>query len=69
MSRSYKKPYVQIVGIKARSLRNAKRSANRRFRRCSKQSDEILSHRKFTDLEWNEDLIFKRSDRVEDTRK
>ena len=69
MSRSYKKPYVQIVGIKARALKNAKRSANRRFRRCLKRSDEIFSHRKFTDLEWNEDLIFKRSNRVEDTRK
>ena len=69
MSRSYKKPYVQIVGTKARSLKNVKRSANRRFRRCLKRSDEKISHRKFTDLEWNEDLIFKRSIRVEDTRK
>ena len=69
MSRSYKKPFVYIVGRKRRSLRFVKRLANKRYRQSSKFSSEIFSHRKMNDLAWNEDLIKKHSSRVEDTRK
>lgn len=61
MSRSYRKPYYLVVGMKESSIRSSKRRANRRFRRVMRFSKEKLDHKKFIDLAWNEDLVKKRS--------
>ena len=59
MSRSYKRPYVQIVSMKPKAKAYFKRRASRLFRRHG---------RKF-DLEWECDMIKSYDDNPRDSRK